>query len=176
MTGYATAPINTGAMLNNMAAWYDPAGAVAQPAATPVMAAAAPMNYSPSSFDFGGGGGGSVFAPEGVNTSYASGFDGGGTAPTGAWQGVKGWLGNGQNLGAVMQGIGALTNAYLGFKQLSLAKSNLAFQKDSFNKNYANSVATYNTSLEDRIRGRQSSREASEGDIQAYLAKHKLGG
>lgn len=97
-------------------------------------------------------------------------------APQGFMQGAKTWLSNGQNLGSVFQGIGALTNAYLGFRQLSMAKDQLNFQKDSWAKNFANSAKTYNTSLEDRIRGRTADYSGKESDVQSYLAKHKLSG
>lgn len=88
--------------------------------------------------------------------------------------GLGGWLSNGQNLGTVIQGFGTLANAYLGFQQLKNAKANLAFQKDAFNTNLINSTQNYNTSLEDRIRGRTSAYEGKEADVQAYLAKHSL--
>lgn len=87
---------------------------------------------------------------------------------------AMGWLGDGNNLNTVFQGFQSLTNAYLGYQALKQAKASLAFQKDAFNRNFNNSVKTYNNSLEDRIRGRQSSREASEGDIQSYLSTHRL--
>ncbi len=88
--------------------------------------------------------------------------------------GLKGWLSNGQNLGVAIQGFGTLANAYLGFQQLKNAKANLAFQKDAFNTNLINSTQNYNTSLEDRIRGRTSAYDGKEADVQAYLAKHSL--
>ena len=93
-----------------------------------------------------------------------------------AGDGVTGWLGNGQNLSAVMQGIGALTSAWLGYQNLRVAKDQLGFQKDAFQKNFANQTKSYNTSLEDRIRGRTADYAGKESDVQAYLDKHKLGG
>lgn len=96
-----------------------------------------------------------------------------GTDATGGG-GFKGWIGQSNNLNALVNGIGALTSAYLGFQQLKQAKETLGLQKDAFNANLNNSIKTYNTSLEDRIRGRNSSREQTEGDIQSYLSKHSL--
>jgi hypothetical protein len=122
-------------------------------------------------------GGGSPFAPAGVNTQYAPGFDGGAAAaPQGFMAKAGNWLGNGQNLSAVMQGIGALTSAWLGYQNLRVAKDQLSFQKDAFSKNYKNQTQSYNTSLEDRIRGRTADYAGKEADVQAYLDKHKLGG
>ena len=97
------------------------------------------------------------------------------TAP--AQSGNSFWGPNGFNIGSVgtmVQGAGALMNAYLGFKNYKLAKEQLGFQKDAFNANLNNSIQTYNTSLEDRIRGRTAAHEGKEGEVQAYLAKHSL--
>lgn len=90
------------------------------------------------------------------------------------WDSTKSWLGNGNNLGTVVQGIGALTNAWLGYQQLQQAKEGLAFQKTAFNTNLRNSTQNYNTSLEDRIRGRSADYAGKEADVQSYLAKHRL--
>lgn len=91
-----------------------------------------------------------------------------------AGDGVKGWLGNGQNLAAVFQGIGSLTQAYLGFKHLAMAKDAFKLQKEAYRTNLRNSTQTYNTSLEDRIRGRTSNYEGKEEDVNSYLNKNRL--
>lgn len=92
-----------------------------------------------------------------------------------SWLGKTGsWLSNGQNLATVLQGIGALSQAYLGFQQLKLAKESLGLQKQAFKTNLRNSTQTYNTSLEDRIRGRTSNYEGKENDVNSYLDKHSL--
>lgn len=88
--------------------------------------------------------------------------------------GITGWLGNSQNLSAVFQGIGALTQAYLGFQQLRQAKEGLKFQKQAYKANLANSEQSYNTSLEDRIRGRTSNYAGKEEDVQSYLSANRL--
>ena len=90
----------------------------------------------------------------------------------GMFSGMGGWLKNGQNLGAVAQGLSAITGAYMGFKQLSQAKDALNFQKTAFRANLNNSTQSYNTSLEDRIRGRSANPD--ESAVQAYLSKHSL--
>ncbi len=96
-------------------------------------------------------------------------------APAQGWASSLGnWMSNGQNLGTVMNGIGTLAQAYLGFKQLGMAKDQLRFSKEAFNANLNNSIASYNTSLEDRIRGRTSDYAGKENDVQAYLARHSL--
>ena len=88
--------------------------------------------------------------------------------------GLKGWLSNGQNLGTVIQGFGTVAQAYLGWQAMKQAKQQLNFQKEAFNANLNNSISSYNTSLEDKIRGRTSNYEGKEADVQAYLAKHSL--
>ena len=120
-------------------------------------------SYVPSAADLTAMGGG-AFNTSNWNTPAVGGSSGG----------LGGWLSNGQNLGTVIQGFGTLANAYMGFQQLKNAKANLAFQKDAYNTNLINSTQNYNTSLEDRIRGRTSAYEGKEADVQAYLAKHSL--
>ena len=88
--------------------------------------------------------------------------------------GLKGWLSDGRNLGTVIQGFDAVADAYLGWQAMKNAKQQLNFQKEAFNANLNNSIASYNTNLEDRIRGRTSNYEGKEADVQAYLAKHSL--
>lgn len=101
-------------------------------------------------------------------------FATGGNAGGGFGAKLTGWLGNTDNLNAAINGIGALTGAYLGFQNLRLAKDNLRFQKDAWAKNYANQAQSYNTSLEDRTRARYSARETDESKIQEYLNRNRL--
>lgn len=96
------------------------------------------------------------------------------TAPQSFMGKVGSWFSDGQNLGAAANAFGSLSSAYLGFQQLKQAKANLNFQKQAFDANLTNSIASYNTSLEDKIRGRTSDYQGKEADVQAYLAKHSL--
>lgn len=77
-------------------------------------------------------------------------------------------------LGGVLGGLQGLGNLYLGFQSYGLAKDQLAAQQQAYKTNLANSVASYNTSLEDKIRGRTSNYDGKEADVQSYLASHKL--
>ena len=88
--------------------------------------------------------------------------------------GIKGWLSDGRNLGTAIQGFGTLAQAYIGFKQLKAAKDQLNFQKGAFAQNMTNQTQSYNTALEDKIRGRTSNYEGKENDVSSYLAKHSL--
>lgn len=86
--------------------------------------------------------------------------------------GFTNWLKGDGNLAAVA-GIGqSLVGAFLGWKQLQHAKDQLNFQKEAYNTNMANSIQSYNTSLEDRIRGRSAN--PNESDVQNYLNRHSL--
>jgi len=94
----------------------------------------------------------------------------------GGWVGGKDKNGNTQ-VGALGAGLGALQglgNLYAGFQSYGLAKQQLALQKQAYETNLRNSVASYNTGLEDKIRGRTSNYDGKEADVQSYLASHKL--
>lgn len=95
-------------------------------------------------------------------------------AAPGMFAGMKNWLGQEGNLGAAVGGINALTSAWMGYKNYQNAKNSLNFQKEAFRKNFANQTQSYNTSLEDRIRGRSSDYNGKEADVQSYLSRHRL--
>lgn len=81
---------------------------------------------------------------------------------------------NGEMIGGLLSGAGALWGAYNSGQQLGLAKDAFGLQKRAFETNLANSIASYNTALEDRIRGRSSN--PNETAVQEYLARHSLKG
>lgn len=86
-----------------------------------------------------------------------------------------GWLGNNaQGIGSLLQGIGALGSLYGTSKQLGLAQDQFNFQKQAYKTNLANQIASYNTNLEDKIRGRYSTVDQSEAQVQDYLNKNRL--
>lgn len=74
-----------------------------------------------------------------------------------------------------LQGLGSLFSAWTGMQSLGLAQDQLQFQKDAYNTNLNNSIQSYNTQLEDRIRGRTSNYAGKEEDVQTYLANNRLG-
>lgn len=96
--------------------------------------------------------------------------------PSGSWWNRAGGFlkENGETIGLGVNALGALVGGFNSFRNYGLAKDNFNLQKRAFETNLANSTRSYNTSLEDRIRGRSS--EQSEADIQAYLSKHRMGG
>lgn len=147
-----------------------------------------------SSFGWGGMGGGmsgpsmsgttnflaapssqSLMPASGAMPAMGGGLNWGASAqPQGFLAKAGSWLSNGNNAGTLVQGLGTLTNAYLGYQQLKQAKQAFGLQKEMANANLVNSIASYNTSLEDRIRGRTADYGGKENDVQSYLAKHSL--
>lgn len=93
-------------------------------------------------------------------------------APTNT--GIGSWFSNGNNLGAIASGLSALTSMYMGSRQLGIARDALDLQKTAFNTNLNNSIQNYNTSLEDRIRGRTADYDGKENDVQSYLDRNRL--
>lgn len=79
-------------------------------------------------------------------------------------------------IGGLVQGIGALGGLYSSLQANSLAKDALNFKKKAYQTNLTNQTQSYNTALENRVRGRYSEREAKDGRIERYLDKHRLEG
>ena len=67
-----------------------------------------------------------------------------------------------------------LLNAYTGMKQLDLYKDQLAFQKESFNKNYEAQRSTINSQLEDRQRARVASNSGAYQSVGEYMDKNRI--
>ena len=85
---------------------------------------------------------------------------------------LGGWLGkHGQTINAwgnvAMNGI----NAFIGLKQLGLAKDAFKFEKAAFKTNLANQIDSYNTQMKDRTTGRWY---ATEEERQAALKEAEL--
>lgn len=66
----------------------------------------------------------------------------------------------------------SLANAYFGWKNLGLARDQFGFQKDSWNKNFANQVTTTNNQLEEQARRRYISSPSTNITPEEYMAKH----
>lgn len=88
-------------------------------------------------------------------------------SPAGAGVDLKG-------LSTLFSGISALGSLYGSFQQNKIAKDTLNFQKDAFNKNYANQTKTYNNSLADRINARSHTEGRSDGYASDLIAERKL--
>ena len=71
----------------------------------------------------------------------------------------------------LIQGLGG---AYMGMKQYGLAKEQLQFSKDSFNKNYEAQKSMTNASMEDRQRARVASNAGAYQSVGDYMAKNGI--
>lgn len=67
-----------------------------------------------------------------------------------------------------------LADAWTGFEAMQTAKDQLAFEKSSFNKNYASSVSDYNTSLEAKQNALNATGDSRYQDTTSYMNEHKL--
>ena len=80
-----------------------------------------------------------------------------------------GSLGNlGLNLGST------LLNGYLGMKQYGLAKDSLAFEKDSFNKNYAAQKQLTNNQLRNQAQSKINMGRSDAIPVEEYMAKYGI--
>ena len=71
----------------------------------------------------------------------------------------------------ILQGLGS---AYMGMKQYGLAKDQLQFSKDAFNKNYAAQAKMTNASLEDRQRARVASNPGAYQSVGDYMTQNRI--
>lgn len=97
------------------------------------------------------------------------------------WMKDSGFLGSKGTDGTQYQGWGGLAlgaanglaNLWLGMQNYGLAKKQLNFQKDAFNKNYTAQRNLTNSSLEDRQRRRNLENPGST-PVAEYMAKYGL--
>lgn len=84
--------------------------------------------------------------------------------------------------GVTTQGIGqlglgavnSLLGGYLGMKQYGVAKKQLAFQQDAFNKNYEAQRSSYNRDIESRARDIASRERLGDDYVNDYVKKHSI--
>ena len=93
------------------------------------------------------------------------------------------WLTGGKNAdGTSFNGMGGLAlgalsglgNLFMGMQNYGLAKDQLKFQKDAYNKNYAAQAKTTNASLEDRQAARVASNPTAYASVSDYMAKNRI--
>ncbi|MFP3556412.1 hypothetical protein SB861_37715 [Paraburkholderia sp. SIMBA_049] len=73
-----------------------------------------------------------------------------------------------------LSGLSTLANLYTGLKSLGLAQDQFSFNKDMTAKNYANSVASYNTALSDKANARAVTEGQSTAARDAYINANRL--
>jgi hypothetical protein len=75
-------------------------------------------------------------------------------------------------LGANMLQTGA--GLYTGLQALGLANKQYKLSREMANANLNNSIQSYNTSLEDRVRARHGVEGKSQGETESYIASNKM--
>lgn len=97
---------------------------------------------------------------------------GGVTAPQTDWLSRESIFGgNGQAGwgGAALGAASGLMNGFMGMQNYGLAKQQLAFQKQAYEKNMANQTKITNTALEDRQRARVASNPGGYQSVNDYM-------
>lgn len=94
-----------------------------------------------------------------------------GTAQTGG-QGNF-WSQNG-GAGLILGGVQVLGNLWNSYQAHKMAKEQMAFAREQWDTNLANQTQTYNTALEDRIRGRYAQGTRTEAELQSQIDEHSL--
>ena len=70
--------------------------------------------------------------------------------------------------------VGSIGGIYSGMQQLSLAKKAFKFKQKMAEKNYANTVKSYNTALTDRATSRGVMQSQSQDQVNNYINENKL--
>jgi hypothetical protein len=81
------------------------------------------------------------------------------------------------NLGTAqlgMQGLATLGNLWSAWQSNQLARDAFGFQKRMGEANLANSIASYNTQLEDRARARAATEGQDPATARAYVERNRL--
>lgn len=78
------------------------------------------------------------------------------------------------DLGTLTEIIGGFGNIWNGIQMNKLAKETLAFQKDSYNTNLANSIKSYNLALSDRMGARYAQNNRTQAEADAAIAANRL--
>lgn len=104
------------------------------------------------------------------NINFGGGVGGGKKEDSNWFQDIGGLAG----LGSIAQGLASLGQAYSAMQGVGLAKDQMKFTRQAFEKNLQNAERSYNTSLEDRIRSRYHTEGRDDSAVQSYLNKHSL--
>lgn len=109
------------------------------------------------------------------STLGGSGVNNAGAGVSASSLGGLGKVGGALNtVGSAANILGGLSNIYFGLQANKLAKKQFNFQRDAFNNNLENTVQSYNTGLEDRIRARHNTEGRSSAETSAYLNNNRL--
>lgn len=93
--------------------------------------------------------------------------------PMSKHSGDIGW--NMPTLQTGLQGLSTIGNLWGAYQGNKMARKQLALSTDAYNTNLTNQIKSYNTQLEDRIRGRHSpTNVAAQDQASQYIDKNKL--
>lgn len=104
-------------------------------------------------------------------------FNLGGAGNTGEMSWMEKLFGGHNSMGfvpAAAQSLAGIGQMWTGMQNYKLAKDQFNFSKQAYQQNLANQIKSYNTQMEDRLRGRTSDYEGKEEDVQRELDKRKL--
>lgn len=76
--------------------------------------------------------------------------------------------------GLILGGVQVLGNLWSSYQAHKMAKEQMAFAREQWNTNLQNQTQTYNTALEDRIRGRYAEGVRSDAEVQSEIDRHSL--
>lgn len=93
----------------------------------------------------------------------------GATAPV-----TSGFGMNAGTLGAGLQGLQSLNSLFQGNKAFGLARDQFKLQKELTNTNLNNSIKSYNTTLEDRLRSRGVAEGTDAATVQDEIDRKRL--
>lgn len=97
----------------------------------------------------------------------------GGTGQNNGFFGENFWSKDG-GAGMILGGVQVLGNLWNSYQSHKLAKEQMGFAREQWDTNLANQTQTYNTALEDRIRGRYAQGTRTEAQLQGEIDKHSL--
>jgi hypothetical protein len=76
--------------------------------------------------------------------------------------------------GMLLGGVQVLGNLWSSYQAHKIAKEQMAFAREQWDTNLENQTQTYNTALEDRIRGRYAAGVRSDSEVQNEIDRHSL--
>ena len=77
-------------------------------------------------------------------------------------------------VGTLLSGVGDLAGIYSAFQANKLSSDSLNFQKDAFERNFANQTQTYNTNLSDRAEARRKFAGGTVAERDAYITQNRI--
>lgn len=132
-----------------------------------------PNTFSPGDFNFAGLLGGSSpaggYSTAGLGQTQALSMPG---QASGAGLGSLGL--NVPTAQLALSGLGAIGNIMSAWNANKLAKKQFEYQKSISDTNLANSIQSYNTSIQDRARARGAAEGQTDAQVQDYIARNSL--